>query len=117
MNGEKDFLAIEQFNTYIQNWSNSKVKIMKLEMNDYDEVTMDLDSITYKNEILTIDGYEPIHTLQLNGTGTILTESSMSEPLPSPTYEIPIEKNTLYEFDGNTFIISTDRAVYKLEKA
>ena len=28
-----------------------------------------LDKVTYKNETPTIDGYEPIHTLQLNGKG------------------------------------------------
>ena len=77
---------------------------------------MKLEQVAYENEVPTIDGYEPVHTLQLNGEGTIQTENNMSAPLPSPLYEIPLENDTLYEFDGNRFIISTDRGVYKIER-
>lgn len=69
---------------------------------------MHLDKVTYVNEVPTIDGYEPIHTLQLIGTGSIETEHNMSVPLPTPMYEIALENDSLYEFDGKTFFINTN---------
>lgn len=110
------FITIEQFNDLLKKWNDDKIKISKLEMDDLDQIVMQLEKVSYKNEIPTIDGYEPIHTLQLNGLGMIHTENDVSEPLPSSFYEIPIENDTLYEFDGITFIISTDRGVYKIER-
>ena len=110
------FLSIEQFNDLLKKWDNDKIKITKLEMDDLDEIVMQLEDISYKNEAPTIDGYEPLHTLQLNGFGTIQTEDNISQPLPSSFYEIPIENDALYEFDGTTFLISTDRGVYKIER-
>jgi len=116
VNQSSNFLTIEEFNDLLQQWNKDTVKISKVEINDYDEIIMQLQQISYENEVPTIDGYEPIHTLQLSGTGTIQTENNMSQPLPSSMYEIPLENNSLYEFDGETFIISTDRGVYKIER-
>ena len=113
---EHKFLSIEQFNDLLQRWTNSKIKISKWEMHDVDEVIMHLDKVTYKNETPTIDGYEPIHTLQLNGTGSIETDHEMSVPLPTPMYEIPLEHDLLYQFDGKTVFINTSRATYKIER-
>ena len=110
------FLSIEQFNELLQKWNEAEIKISKLEMNDLDEIVMQLEKVSYKNETPTIDGYEPIHTLQLSGQGAIQTENNDSQPLPSSLYEIPLEDDTLYEFDGTTFLISTDRGVYKIER-
>ncbi len=110
------FLSIEQFNELLQKWSQAEIKISKLEMNDLDEIVMQLEKVSFKNETPTIDGYEPIHTLQLGGQGSIQTENNDSQPLPSSLYEIPLEDDTLYEFDGTTFLISTDRGVYKIER-
>ena len=77
---------------------------------------MQLEEVNYKNEAPTIDGYEPIHTLQLNGQQTIQTENNFSEPLPSTLYEYPLQNDALYEFDGTTLLISTVRGVYKIER-
>ncbi|MEI3614201.1 hypothetical protein [Pseudogracilibacillus sp. SO30301A] len=110
------FLSIEQFNDLLKNWNNDQIKISKLEMNDLDEIVMQLEKVTYLNEAPTIDGYEPVHTLQLNGHGIIQTDNNDSQPLPSSIYEIPLENDTLYEFNGTTFLISTDRGVYKIER-
>ena len=116
MKQQYQFLSIEQFNELLQNWNNDKVKISKLEIDDLDEIIMQLEEVSYKNEVPTIDGYEPVHSLQLNGQGMIETENDGSQPLPSSLYEIPLENDTLYEFDGTTFLISTDRGVYKIER-
>ena len=43
-------------------------------MDDLDEIVMQIERVTYNNEAPTIEGYEPIHTLQLNGLGSIQTE-------------------------------------------
>lgn len=110
------FLSIEQFNDLLNKWNDSQIKITKLEINDLDEIVMHLEKITYENEIPTLDGYEPIHNLQLNGEGMIQTENNVSQPLPSSVYEIPIENDTLYEFNGTTFLISTSRGIYKINR-
>src|SRR5690625_1648844 len=112
---EQQFLSIEQFNDLLNEWSGNNIKISKLELDDLDETIMALEKITYVNEIPTIDGYEPVHTLQLNGTGIVQTENRVSQPLPSSIYEIPLEANTLYEYNGSTFLISTHRGAYKIE--
>ena len=109
------FLSIEQFDELVKKWSNKNIKITKLEMDDVDEILMHLEKVAYENETPNIDGYEPIHNLQLNGEGMIQTENNDSQPLPSSLYEIPIENDTLYEFDGNSFLISTNRGTYKIE--
>lgn len=116
MNQQYKFTSIEQFNDLLQQWNDQQIKITKLEMDDVDEITMNLEKITYENEMPTIDGYEPIHNLQLNGAGQIQTDNNNSAPLPSSLYEIPLQNDTLYEFDGETFIISTDRGTYKIER-
>lgn len=110
------FLTIEQFNTLLNKWNDKQIKISKVEMDDLDEVVMQLEKIAYKNEIPTIDGYEPIYNLQLNGEGMIQSEHNPSQPLPSSQYDIPLENNSLYEFDGTKFIVSTNRGTYKIER-
>src|SRR5699024_11176819 len=64
-----------------------------------------------------IDDYEAMHALQLNGSGKIHTDVNDLKPLPEALYEIPLEDSTLYEFDGETFLLSTDRGIYKIELA
>ncbi|WP_052345727.1 hypothetical protein [Paucisalibacillus sp. EB02] len=115
---EHQFLSVEEFNHLIQQWSGRKVKITKHEMDDVDQTTMNLQSITYDRNTRRIDDYVPMHSLLLNGEGNIETLAAMSnQPLPSAVYEIPLQDNSLYEFDGEKFFITTDRGVYKVELA
>lgn len=110
------FLSIEQFNDLLNEWNNSKIKISKLEMDDLDEIMMYLERVSYHNDKPTIDGYKQVHHLKLNGVGIIETENNVYESLPMSQYEIPLESDTLYEFDGTHFIISTERGVYKINR-
>lgn len=112
---EQHFLTIEQFDELLKQWNGNSVKVLKYEMDDLDETVLDLSSISYSTDTRDIDGYEAMHTLNLNGDGQIQTVASQFQPLPSALYEIPLEDSSLYEFDGNRFIISTNRAVYKIE--
>lgn len=114
---EQHFLTIEQFNELLKKWNGKTVKITKLEMDDLDETILDLSAILYSAETKDIDGYEAMHTLNLNGDGIIQTTADQFQPLPATLYEIPLQDSSLYEFDGSCFIISTDRAVYKIELA
>ncbi|MFC4558421.1 hypothetical protein ACFO3D_09370 [Virgibacillus kekensis] len=111
---EHHFLSIEEFNALLEQWSGKNVKITKHEMNDIDETVVALDEISYARNTRRIDDYQPMHELQLNGNGITDTLSSPAE-LPDSQYEIPLEDTSLYEFDGERFLISTDRAVYKIE--
>lgn len=110
------FLTIEEFNDLLQQWNGETIKISKHELDDLDETLMTLQDISYERNTRRIDDYEPMHALHLNGTGRIETDADNAQPLPSSVYEIPLEDNSLYEFDGEQFLLSTSRGVYKIEK-
>ncbi|GGP09152.1 hypothetical protein [Oceanobacillus neutriphilus] len=115
---KQGFLSIEEFNALIQQWSGRMIKITKHEINDIDQTVMNLQSVSYDQKTRRIDDYVPRHSLLLNGDGQIEALSTMSnEPLPLSNYEIPLEDNSLYEFNGRKFIITTDRGIYKIELA
>ncbi|WP_010531326.1 hypothetical protein [Lentibacillus jeotgali] len=113
---EAQFLTVEAFNDLLQQWNGKTIKISKHELDDLDETLMTLQGISYERNTRRLDDYEPMHALQLNGTGTVETDASNVQSLPSSVYEIPLEDNTLYEFDGKQFLLSTSRGVYKIEK-
>ncbi|TMN22234.1 hypothetical protein FH966_04305 [Lentibacillus cibarius] len=110
------FLTIEEFNDLLQQWNGETIKISKHELNDLDETLMTLQEISYDRNTRRIDDYEPMHALQLNGAGTMETDIGEPQTLPSSLYEIPLEDNSLYEFDGHQFLVSTSRGVYKIER-
>ncbi|PAV31651.1 hypothetical protein CIL05_03055 [Virgibacillus profundi] len=112
---EQHFLSVEEFNEQLKQWHGQTVKITKHEMDDLDKTLLNLNTISYSTDAGTIDDYKSMHTLNLNGDGKIETTANQFEPLPSALYEIPLEDTSLYEFDGTRFIVSTDRAVYKIE--
>ncbi|MBC5635355.1 hypothetical protein H8S33_00825 [Ornithinibacillus sp. BX22] len=115
---EHQFLSVEAFNELIQQWSGRQVKITKHEMDDVDQIVLHLESVSYDRNTRRIDDYVPMHSLQLNGEGQIQTLATMStQPLPSPSYEIPLQDSAMYEFDGEKFFITTERGVYKIELA
>lgn len=115
---KQGFLSIEEFNALMQQWSGRKIKITKHEINDIDRTVMNLQSVSYDQNTRRIDDYAPKYSLLLNGDGQIETLTALSnEPLPSSNYEIPLEDNSLYEFNGKKFIITTDRGIYKIELA
>lgn len=112
---EYQTLTLEGFNDLLQKWSGKRLKIVKHESGDVDETLIDLSVVSYAKEPPSIDGYVPQYSLQLNGDGVIETMMNSYEALPSNLYEIPLEDDTLYEFDGTRFIISTSRGVYTIE--
>ncbi|GIO21484.1 hypothetical protein [Oceanobacillus sp. J11TS1] len=115
---EPGFLSIEEFNALIQQWSGRTIKITKHEMDDVDQTVMNLRNISYGQNTRRLDDYVPKHSLLLHGDGQIETFTTMSnEPLPSSNYEIPLQDNSLYEFNGEKFFITTDRGVYRIELA
>lgn len=112
MNSE--FITLEQLTNMLSQWHGKQVTISKVEMDDYDEVFMQLEDITYQSESNHLDPYEPSFTLQLEGTGKKYTDHGQYEELPSSSYEIPLQKSALYEYDGQQFLISTERGTYKI---
>ena len=108
-------LTLEEFNELLQEWRGKKVEIVKHETGDLDKTLIDLSVVSYAKEDPSIDGYIPRYTLHLTGAGVIETTMNNYEALPTDSYEIPLEDDALYEFDGNRFIISTSRGVYTIE--
>ncbi|GGB46549.1 hypothetical protein F3157_10845 [Virgibacillus dakarensis] len=112
---EHAFLSVEEFNQLLHQWNGQTIKVSKHELNDFDETLLELQDISYSTNTRRIDDYEAKHALQLNGSGSIITDTNDLQSLPSSLYEIPLEDNTLYEFDGSRFLVSTSRGVYKIE--
>lgn len=112
---EQHFLSVEEFNTLLNQWNGKNIVISKLEMGDEDETVMALKTVSYSKDTRRIDDYEPMHALQLNGSGEIETEANNSESLPESLYEIPIEDSTQYQFDGRKFSLITERGIYTIE--
>lgn len=108
-------LPIEEFNSLLKKWEGEDIKITKYEKNDHDETYLKLNKVAYDKKTRRIDDYEPAYTLQLNGDGKVRVSQDDYEPLPHSLYEIPLEDETQYTFDGVRFSINTDRGVYTIE--
>ena len=113
---EQQDLSIEKFNEKLKSWTGKNIKITKRELNDLDETVMELQSISYSNNVQDIDDYVPEHSLVLSGEGEIENEENQMEPLPAPLYEIPLDDKSNYYFDGEVFNLTTDRATYIIEE-
>ncbi|WP_217588685.1 hypothetical protein [Lentibacillus saliphilus] len=113
---DPQFLSVDAFNELINQWSGEQIVIKKIEMDDVDVIRLELDRISYAKETGGWDHYIPKYALHLNGYGETFTTDDF-QALPNMTYEIPLEDTSLYEFDGNTFLISTDRGVYQISLA
>jgi hypothetical protein len=112
---EKHFLTMEEVNEILREWSGKKVKIVKHELDDIDETLINLSKISYAKNDQRIDDYQSEYSLNLNGTGLIETTANNYEDLPNNSFEVPLEEDGLYEFDGDRIILSTTRGVYTLE--
>ncbi|WP_337020170.1 hypothetical protein [Oceanobacillus massiliensis] len=109
-------LSIEEFNEKLKSWTGKNIKITKREINDLDETVMALTSVSYTNNTRRIDDYVPEHSLMLNGEGEIENEDDEMEPLPAPIYEIPLNDEAEYSFNGTSFSLKTDRGTYSIEQ-
>lgn len=111
---KQDSLTIEEFNELLRKWSGKRVKVVKHELEDRDETLINLDAVSYE-EGSDIDDYESRYSLQLNGAGMIETTKDNYEELPSNEFEIPLEEDAHYEFDGERFVLNTSRGNYTIE--
>lgn len=109
--------SIEEFNALLNKWTGKSIKILKHEIEDNDETLMRLEQVTYQEQTDKIDDYVAKYTLLLTGTGEIENDDDNFEPLPSPSYEIPLDDTTNYQFDDSRFTIKNDRGTYTIELA
>src|SRR5690625_2013202 len=105
---EESPLNIEEFNDRLQQWSGQKIRIVKEEMDDLDETLLALDGVSYVKGS-GIDDYIPKHALLLKGNGVVETTKNNYEEVPSEAFEIPLDEDTIYEFDGGCFFIKNSR--------
>ncbi|WP_221567476.1 hypothetical protein [Alkalihalobacillus sp. TS-13] len=110
-----NYLTVEQFNQFIQQWSGKTIKITKQELGDQDSIIMKLDDISYHKDTRRIDDYEPMHSIHLIGEGTTEIDAQGGVPLPASSYEIPLEDTTQYQFDDIRFSLVTERGTYTIE--
>lgn len=110
-------ISVEEFNELLNKWNGKNIKILKHEIEDNDATLMKLDKVTYQEQEGTIDDYVAKYTLLLNGTGEIENDDNELEPLPSPSYEIPLDDATNYQFDGTRFSLENNRGTYTIELA
>lgn len=110
----KNLLSIEAFNHQLQKWSGQKIRIIKKELDDIDETLLVFDDVSYEKGPRN-DDYISDDALHLNGTGVVETTKNNYEELPSGTFEIPIDEDTIYELDGKRFFIRTSRGIYLIE--
>src|SRR5690625_6960799 len=102
---DKLFLTIDELNELLNQWTGQYVKVTKHEIDDLDKTVIDLDSISYNKNHDTIDDYQSKYTMHLNGVGHVMTAQNKARALPEDQYDIPLENDALYEFDGTEFII------------
>lgn len=112
---EQQSLSIEEFNELFNKWTGKDVKVLKQEIGDNDETLMNLEKVSYLEHTGRLDDYEAKYTLQLNGMGKIENDKNEFEPLPSPSYEIPLDDTTQYQFNGSRFTVKNDRGLYTIE--
>lgn len=108
-------LTIEDVNQFLKQWEGKYIKISKYEKKDHDETLLKLDNVSYAKKTRRIDDYESKYTLQLNGAGKVRISRTDFQPLPNSLYEIPLEDNTQYKYDGARVTLNTDRGVYTIE--
>lgn len=108
-------LNVVEFNEQLKQWNGQSIRIVKEELDDLDETLLDLQSISYTKGA-SIDDYIPRYSLLLRGIGIVGTTMNNYEELPSQAFEIPLEEEAIYEFDGTRFFISTSRGVYMIEQ-
>ena len=110
-------ISIEEFNELLKKWTGKRIRISKHELEDNDETLMKLDEVSYQEQDGTIDDYVATHTLLLSGIGEIENDDNTFEPLPSPSYEIPLDDATNYQFDGSRLSLKNDRGTYTIESS
>ncbi len=110
----KDSLTVEEFNALLREWSGKRVKVEKHEVEDRDEALINLETVSYEKGS-SIDDYESQTALQLNGEGLIETTEDNFEKLPSDAFELPLEADAHYEFDGERLVMRTSRGDYVIE--
>lgn len=101
--------------TSLKAWDGSDVLISKEENGDQDQTVMTLNDISLADHGESIDGYVAPLSLQLKGDGRAIMKDT-EVPMPSASYEIPL--NALYDahFDGMRLYVSTDRGSYTLSR-
>ena len=118
MKGEIDMrkqtITIEDVHAILQQWIGKQITIQKKELQDDDQTTMYLESVTYEINKERLDDYTSTYHLHLNGNGIIETVHNNAEPLPLPTYEIPLEDQSVYQYSENILHIINDRGQYTI---
>lgn len=108
--------TLEELNTLISSlsaWDGKQILISKDENGDRDQTVLRLDDISIINRGETIDNYVSPASLKLQGDGyAILNDTDV--PMPSASYDIPIDAVYDAHFDGMRLYLSTDRGSYTI---
>lgn len=106
---------IEELISSLRAWDDAEVLISKEEKGDRDQTVLKLSDISLTNNGETIDGYFAPLSLQLSGDGRTIMEDT-DVPLPSGTYNIPMNELHDAHFDGMRLYVTTDRGSYTISR-
>lgn len=106
---------IETLTEALNAWDGQQILISKEENGDQDQTVMRLNEVSLNERGQTIDGYVSPVSLLLEGDGRAVMEDT-DVPMPSSSYDIPV--NEIYDahFDGLRLYVSTNRGSYTISR-
>lgn len=106
--------SIQEVAQWLQSKSNHTLHISKQEEDDWDRIELQLERIEHQaHQELSIDGYGDRNTLQLYGSGIVIT-AGHEAPLPHDTYLIGLDGFKSAEIQDQQLVLSTERGVYSI---
>jgi len=97
--------------------TDKEIRIRKREQDDTDEVRIGLEGFELSGDRTdAIDDYTKGSALVLRGSGSTATDNGEA-PLPSDTFEIPLEGLAVVSAGDGELVIRTERARYELTLA
>lgn len=97
----------------LKKWDGHDLLISKLENEDHDQTVLRLEEVEMKECGETIDGYVPDVALLLKGQGRVILEN-IEEPMPSNSYEIPLDSLYDIHYDEIRLYLATKRGSYTI---
>jgi hypothetical protein len=106
---------VEEIVNALKAWDDQQILISREENGNLDQTVITLNDISIDDHGETIDGYVSPVSLLLEGNGRAVMEDT-DVPMPSSTYDIPIDQVYDAHFDGIRLFVTTDRGSYTITR-
>ncbi|HET7627346.1 MAG TPA: hypothetical protein VFK44_03060 [Bacillales bacterium] len=112
--GMQNDLDLRRLAESLKQWDDQQVLITKRENGDVDRTIMELEDVCVTHAGQSIDPYFSQTYLQLEGDGrAVMNDTEI--PMPSASYEIPVDHLHDADFDGTKLSLTTDRGTYTID--